>query len=190
MRVAGVMLAAGASNRLGRPKQNLRLGSETLLERAVRLATAAGLNPVFVVVPPGNRTTFAAPARVVTNPDAAEGMASSIRAGVAAAMEVEADAVVILACDQPAVTAEHLVELLRNGMEGGDVVASTYAECKGVPAYFPASAFEELLSLRGDKGARDLLATARTVALKDGDLDIDTAEDWARARSAFDPAEK
>jgi CTP:molybdopterin cytidylyltransferase MocA len=185
MKVAGVVLAAGASTRLGQPKQHLRLGSETLLERTVRTASDAGLDPVFVVLSPEGQGVFDAPARIITNQEASEGMASSIRAGVAAAMEAGADGVLILACDQPAVTAGHLVELMESGRYPGGEVASAYAERKGVPAYFPASSFEALLSLRGDTGARDLLKTARTVVLKDGDLDIDTVDDWERARRVY-----
>ncbi len=186
MKVAGVVLAAGASTRLGQPKQEVRIGCETLLERAVRTAGEAGLDPVFVVLRPGEQTLDAATARIVTNHEAAEGMAASIRAGVGAAREVAADGIVILACDQPAVTAEHVAELIRIGGDAGDVVASAYAGRKGVPAYFPASAFTALGALRGDRGARDLLESAGSVFLKDGELDIDTVEDLARARRFCD----
>jgi CTP:molybdopterin cytidylyltransferase MocA len=86
--------------------------------------------------------------------------------------------VVVLACDQPAVTAEHLRELARGGDE---IVASSYAGRKGVPAYFPARVFPELLELRGDAGARGLLQTARVVELPGGELDIDTVEDLEQA---------
>jgi CTP:molybdopterin cytidylyltransferase MocA len=103
-------------------------------------------------------------------------MASSLRAGIAAARE--AAGAVVLACDQPAITAGHLRELARGADE---IVASAYAGRKGVPAYFPASAFPELLKLRGDAGARELLQTARAVELPGGELDVDTVEDLERA---------
>jgi len=184
--VAAVVLAAGASRRLGSAKQMARIGSRTLLEGAVNTALEAGLEPVFVVLAEGQETEFClaeldnsrsvSAVVPVLNPEAAEGMAASVRAGVRAAGE--AAGVVVLACDQPAVTAEHLRELARSGDE---VVASAYAGRKGVPAYFPARVFAELLELRGDTGARGLLQTARAVALEGGDLDIDTVEDLERA---------
>jgi molybdenum cofactor cytidylyltransferase len=183
MGIAAVVLAAGQSKRLGAAKQMARLGGQTLLERAVGTALKAGLEPVFVVVAEAQKTAYCVAnldSRVVTvgNAEAAEGMASSVRAGVRAAESVGAEGVVLLACDQPAVTAEHLEELARGGEV---VVASAYAGRQGVPAYFPARTFAELLELRGDAGARGLLQAARAVALPGGELDVDTVEDLAEA---------
>lgn len=184
MGVAAVVLAAGASKRLGTAKQMARVGGQTLLERAVGTALKTGLEPVFVVVSEGQKTAHCVAnldSRVVMvgNAEAAEGMASSVRAGVRAAkLSAGVTGVVLLACDQPAVTAEHLRELAR----GGDaVVASAYAGRKGVPAYFPARTFEELLELRGDAGARGMLQAARAVELPGGELDVDTVEDLEEA---------
>ncbi len=183
--VAAIVLAAGASARLGTPKQLIRLGTETLLARTVRIAFEAGLSPVYGVVPSDLPIQPAPPGMVrVVNPDAAEGMASSIRAGVRA---LAADfpttrGVIILACDQPAVTADHLRELADGGT---DIVASAYAGRRGVPAYFPRAVCEALLALRGDAGARDLLREARAVPLPGGELDIDTARDLEVARKLY-----
>jgi len=182
MTVAAIILAAGTSRRLGQPKQELRFGGETLLERAVRIANAAGLDPVFAVIAPDRLPLPGPSATALINPDAAEGMASSIRTGVLAADRAGVDGAVILACDQPAVTAGHLRALIR---DGGLVVASAYAGRKGVPAYFPSSVFGELLELRGDTGARGLLSSARAIPLANGELDIDTEEDLARAQALF-----
>ena len=182
MKAAAVVLAAGESRRLGQPKQDVILGGETLLERTVRVATQAALDPVYVIVAPGRHFSEIPCATILTNPDAAEGMASSIRTGVLAATHHRCEGILILACDQPAVTPEHLRCLMGDGTE---VVASSYAGRKGVPAYFPASAFGMLLELRGDTGARDLIASARSIPLVNGELDIDTAEDLARAEILF-----
>lgn len=185
--IAAIVLAAGASRRLGIPKQLVRLGKETLMERTVRVALEAGLDPVLGIVP---RDLLIEPEPLgmtrIVNLEAAEGMASSIRAGLRALAShgVNVSGAVILACDQPAVSAGHLRELA-NG--DGDVVASAYAGRKGVPAYFAKVVFEDLLALRGDLGARDLIQSARAVPLPDGDLDIDTIEDLDRARKLYFP---
>jgi molybdenum cofactor cytidylyltransferase len=190
VKVAGIVLAAGSSRRLGEPKQLVFLGGKTLLERAARVAREAGLEPVYivfgVVVSGGHDVDFCVGkldgCTPLFNEGAAEGMASSIRVGVEAAVESGVDGVVVMACDQPAVSAAHLLELMAGG---GEVVASEYAGRRGVPAYFPASSFKELMELRGDVGARELLRGARVVELPGGELDVDTVEELARARELF-----
>jgi CTP:molybdopterin cytidylyltransferase MocA len=181
---AAIILAAGASLRLGTPKQLVRLGEETLLERTARVALEAGLSPVLGIVPPNLRIEPSPGGMtLVVNQQAAEGMASSIRAGLRALdPSVTISGAIILACDQPAVTAGHLRELAKHP---GEVVASAYARRKGIPAYFPSAVFPLLLALRGDVGARDLIQNARAVALPGGELDIDTIEDLDRARKLY-----
>jgi CTP:molybdopterin cytidylyltransferase MocA len=186
MRTAAVILAAGASTRLGEPKQLAMLGGERLLERAVRLARQAGCWPVVVVLGAGAERIELecelSAARVVRNEAWSEGMASSIRAGVAA-VQGECDRVVVMACDQPAVTADHLRRLIEQ-CEGAPV-ASGYERRRGVPACFPAESFSSLSALRGDAGARELLAAAAAVELAGGELDVDTAEALETARAVY-----
>jgi CTP:molybdopterin cytidylyltransferase MocA len=86
-----------------------------------------------------------------------------------------------MTCDQPAVTPDHLRALAISG----ETTASAYAGRRGVPAYFPASAFAALAQLTGDAGARDLLRDARTIPLPLGELDIDTPEALAEAQRLF-----
>lgn len=187
MRVAGVVLAAGASTRLGEPKQLVRLGGETLLERSVRVAREAGCEPVVVVLGASYldvlANTVLGDAVPVINDMWAEGMANSIRLGVRSLQFVAktAKGAVLMACDQPAVTAAHLGAL----MASGERTASSYAGRRGVPAYFPAKAFPSLMELRGDAGARELLRGADAIDLADGELDVDTAEDLAEAERRF-----
>jgi molybdenum cofactor cytidylyltransferase len=180
---AAVILAAGASTRLGQPKQLVEIGGETLLEGTVRAAEDAGCWPVVVVLGAEARHVMSqcplTSVAVIVNPAWQEGMASSLRLGVAAITSW--DGVVLMTCDQPAVTPEHLQALVASG----EVTASAYGGRRGVPAYFPAAAFSDLLQLRGDSGARDLLNRARTVDLPGGELDIDTAGDLADARTRF-----
>ena len=101
------MLAAGSSRRLGEPKQLVFLGGETLLERAARVAREAGFITIYVVVSGGHDVDFGVGkldgCTPLFNEGAAEGMASSIRVGVGAAVEAGVDGVVVMACDQPAV---------------------------------------------------------------------------------------
>ncbi len=185
-RSAAVILAAGASTRLGEPKQLAMLGGERLLERAVRMARSAGCSPVAVVLGAGAERIelecALGAARVVRNEAWPEGMASSIRAGVAAVMD-ECDRVVVMACDQPAATADHLRRLMERCSDAA--AASGYAGRRGVPACFPAQSFASLLGLRGDAGARELLAQAAVVELPGGELDVDTADTLRTARAAY-----
>jgi len=182
--VAGVVLAAGASRRLGRAKQTVMLGGETLVERAVRVATEAGLSPVIAVVVDAS---LIGPlqqmgATVLLNRKAHEGMSTSIVAGVTWALGVGASGAVVMTCDQVALRPEHLRALCA---EPERVTASAYAGRKGVPAYFPAASFAELMKLQGDAGARDLLRSAEAVVDESLALDVDTEEDLARAVAAL-----
>lgn len=184
MTPAAIVLAAGASQRLGQPKQLVRLGKETLLERAVRLCEEADCSPIFVVL--GASADLIASqsllpnATVIVNHRWAEGMASSIAAGVRALGE-SAEGCLIVTCDMPAITAKHLRRL----SSSGQLTASSYSGKRGVPAFFPASSFADLLELRGDAGARDLLRLAPTVDLPGGECDVDTPEDLERLRVDF-----
>jgi molybdenum cofactor cytidylyltransferase len=184
---AAVVLAAGASTRLGEPKQLVKIGGETLLERAVRVAREAGCAPVVVVVgasfPEVLGNSSLGDVVPVINDKWQNGMASSIVRGIRTLGIVanDADGVVLMTCDQPAVTAEHLRALVA----AGEVTGSAYAGRRGVPAYFPAAAFRVLLELRGDAGARELLREALVVELVGGELDVDTAADRAAAERIF-----
>jgi molybdenum cofactor cytidylyltransferase len=177
--VAAVVLAAGASRRLGRAKQSLEIDGETLLERAVRVAVEAGLEPVIVVVRDAGVGKSLRGCELVVNALADEGMASSIRVGVARAQELGVAGVVVMACDQVALRAEHLRELCG---EVGRVTGSGYAGKIGIPAYFPKENFGELMELRGDVGARELLRGAVAVVDEGLGLDVDTEADFQRAR--------
>ena len=115
---AAVVLAAGASSRLGRAKQTVVVGGETLVERAVRVAMEAGLAPVIVVVRDEGELAAGLRVRgceVVVNAEASEGIASSIRCGVERCRELGAQGILLMTCDQIAVRAEHLRALC-----GGD----------------------------------------------------------------------
>jgi CTP:molybdopterin cytidylyltransferase MocA len=190
-KVAAIILAAGASRRLGEPKQLVTVGGERLLDRAVRVAREAGLDPILVVLGAEaqrvERKCSLGGALVVMNPDWEEGMGSSIRVGIGALSGVQG--VVVMTCDQPGLTAEHLRLLVETGwsksVEQSAISASVYAGGLRVPAFFPESKFGCLAELAGDRGARGLLAGARPVEFSGGDLDVDTAEELEAARLRF-----
>lgn len=164
MRVVAIVLAAGSSTRLGRPKQDLVFRGETLLERASRIARAVAEETVVITRE--------------NNPNADEGIASSIRAGVARAGEAR---ILITLCDQPLVTEQHLRGLLAID---APIVASGYRGIAGVPAAFAPRFIPELLVLRGDRGARAVIEAHRDetaiVPFEEAGTDIDTPEDLGR----------
>lgn len=192
--VPAILLAAGASTRLGQPKQLLRLpafGGKTLLDHAVSLAREAGLAPIFVVLGAHADEIHLAcellDCILIRNQAWAEGMASSLRVGIAAVLEnaPAASGAMVLVCDQPGLSAEHLVRLLdAHALDRNRIVASHYAGRTGVPAIFPRALFPALMGLQGDQGARALLQKSGTnVAAIDfprGELDLDSPDDVQR----------
>jgi CTP:molybdopterin cytidylyltransferase MocA len=179
--------------RFGEPKQLAMLGGETLLERAIRTAMQAGCDPVYAVLGWDAEGIAARcrlnPAMVVLNDAWREGMGSSVRAGVGA-LSQQVEGLILMTCDQPAVSAEHLRRLIGTAEEGGgrEAISSAYAGRCGVPAFIPAARFAALRDLRGDRGARSLLVGSQSVELPGGELDIDTGEDMTAARRIFDSA--
>jgi molybdenum cofactor cytidylyltransferase len=191
MSIAAIILAAGASSRLGQPKQLVPVNGEPLLQSAVRCAVKAGAEPVFVVLGAHreaiqNAIDFGL-ATVLVNDDWEEGLASSIRVGVKAVETKGAGSagVLLMTCDQPRVTAAHLQAMIEqfNAQAGTLLMASIYAGVRGTPAIFPRAMFADLLALRGDRGARGLLANTSLpvveIQLKGGEVDIDRPEDLA-----------
>jgi molybdenum cofactor cytidylyltransferase len=189
--VAAIVLAAGASRRLGHPKQLLMHGGESLLARAIRLAGKAGAGPVLTVLGANFEIICASVALdqtiLVINDKWQKGIATSIHAGVKAldAVAPSAAGALILSCDQPRLTSAHLGKLIETFAAQPEpvIAASTYAGVLGIPAVFPRLAFTHLRALRGDKGARALLLKPPcpliAVPFPGGELDIDTPADLA-----------
>ncbi len=192
-RVAAIVLAAGASSRMGTAKQLLDLGGRSLVRHAAEVAHASGCSPVIVVV--GARAEavraelLGLAARIVHNAEWQEGLASSLRSGVRS-LPADAAAAILMPCDQPAISPDLLERLIRRWREtSAPIVACGYDGIKGAPALFTRERFGQLLALEGDVGARALLAqgadAVETVEFPDGRFDLDTPEDWEswRARS-------
>ncbi len=180
-----VVLAAGASTRFGSPKQLVRVNGRPLMLTAVSRAVELAGHSVTVVLG-ANAAELApllrhSPASVAVNRDWTEGIASSIREGLAHA-PATADGVMIALADQAAVTTEDLRRLA--GLwrrDPASIATAQYAGAVGVPAIFPRWCFRELNELRGDRGAQLLLQrhVDRLVRLPmpSAELDIDRPED-------------
>lgn len=184
--VYAIILAAGSSSRMGRPKQLLEWRNRPLLEHAVLNASSILNERVIVVLGAHSRSIQSAidlsPVTVIVNPDWQEGMASSIRAGTQTLPE-SADAALILLGDQPLINAPHILSLLHGWQnEPTRIVASGYRQSVGVPALFPAEFFEYLLDLRGDSGAKQLLIKFEQrlvkIPLPEAAVDIDNVGDF------------
>jgi molybdenum cofactor cytidylyltransferase len=180
-----IVLAAGASRRLGRSKQLLRLDGETLVRRAARLGLQTAPHTAVIVLAPGADAVFAQVCdlalRRVDCADADRGMGASLRAGLAALPDACGAALVLL-CDQPALDSAHLLELCAAWRASPQQAAATqYAGTLGVPAVLPRAWFTELGDAESDRGARALIAARASdvIALPNEALgnDIDDASD-------------
>lgn len=187
-----LLLAAGASRRMGGPdKLLIRIGGESLLRARARAALGGGPGPVLVTLPPGCPERRAALAGLdvtpVEVPDAQDGMAASLRAGIAA-LPAGAFAALILLADTPAITPAD-IGAVAAAFDPADPRPVRGAEPDGRPGHpvlLPARLFGPLARLRGDIGARHLLAAedAVFVTLPEGHAttDLDTPEDLERWR--------
>jgi len=187
-RVAGVVLAAGASTRLGTNKLLLWLDSEPLVRRVARLALEAGLSPVVVVL--GHETERVAAAldglavETVVNPAFGAGMAGSLKLGIA---RVPADcaAAVVLLADMPFVTAAMVAALVARFRGGTEpLVLSLYGEVQAPPTLYARTLFPALAEA-GDGGGRQVVLDHRSEAAElrwpaAALVDIDHPSDAAR----------
>lgn len=201
-RIAVILLAAGASRRMGRAKQLLEYRGEPMIVRLARLALGLPTRPVVVVLgAAAERITAAADlgpeVEMVFNPDWEAGMSTSVRAGLRRALDLDPalDAALFLVVDQPFVDAALLQRLLDTFRAGkAPIVAARYGDRPGVPALFDRALFPELERLLGDRGARPLFekyrASLHTVAFPRGRFDLDTPEDYEKLREEEEGTEE
>jgi molybdenum cofactor cytidylyltransferase len=184
-----IILAAGASVRLGAPKQLLSFKGETLLWRVVRQSLESVCQPVVVVLGKdaekfkdhlGEFNVSSA-----YNDEWEKGMGTSIKTGIEKLLEIdrETEGAVLTVCDQPFVTSEIINQLAENFYrEKSLIVASAYAETLGVPALFSRELFSELTNLKNKGGAKEIIARfsdeVAAVDFPEGAIDIDTMEDF------------
>lgn len=192
--VVGVILGAGSSTRLGRPKQTLALGDTTVLGWTVRAAEASSLDEVVVVVGGAAQETVASldpqRARVVTNEAYGTGCASSLLAGLDAAGS--ADAIVMLLGDMPGVDAG-VIDAVSSAWRSSPTWAAVteYDNGLGHPVIFSAAAFGTLRRLHGDKAVWKIVdleppeRMARIRVRRDVPLDIDTESDYLAVCAAL-----
>jgi molybdenum cofactor cytidylyltransferase len=190
--VAGIVLAAGASQRMGRNKLFLELEGETLLRRAVGRAAAAGLAPVLVVL--GHQAERALQevagmtCQPIVNPDFARGINISLRAGIAA-VPAHAGAAVVVLGDMPFVTARMLATLVERFRESGaPLVVSEYAGVQAPPTLFDRALLDEFLMMEVEACAKRLVKRHWSQALVvswPGQMltDLDLPDDYERAKA-------
>jgi molybdenum cofactor cytidylyltransferase len=192
--LAAIVLAAGASRRLGRPKQLLEHRGRTLLDTTLDTARRAGLDQVVVALGGAADEVRArvdlAGTDVVLNPDFGDGCATSIRTALAR-VRSDASGVVLLLGDQPGVTPA-TVRALVAGAAGHRVGVCEYDDGPGHPLWFDRRMFETLTGLHGDKAVWKLVDTGEDVArvrvAGTVPLDVDTWDDY-RALLAADAVE-
>ena len=194
MRVAALVLAAGASTRLGRPKQLVQYGGEPLVRRAAQAACVVGADPVLVIL--GAHADAIAPAldgvhaTVVVHAGWRDGLATSLAAGLRALdtatqqdKRAPPDGVLLTVCDQPLIDAEALSRLLAAFRGSNALVAAEYDGTLGVPAIIGRAHLGALAALVGDQGAgrwlRARAAQVTAVSIPEAAIDVDTAADVA-----------
>jgi molybdenum cofactor cytidylyltransferase len=198
-RIGLILLAAGGSTRMGRPKQLLIYDGQPLLRRAAQIAIDSACSPIIVVLGAASEESRAVlralTVQIEVNEQWARGMGSSLRHGMQRLMREETDvaAAIILLCDQPHVTADVLRRLAEaHASTGKRAIACSYAGAFGPPCLFAASRFDELLRLPDDRGAKSVLAAAAAVddlhliPFPQGAIDLDTPADVAQASRASD----
>lgn len=196
-----LILAAGGSVRMGRPKQLLQLGGKSLVRRAAETAVEAGVEPIVIVTGAGADQVAAEvrdlPVHLVMNPSWGNGMGSSVRSGVRSLLSLEPglDALIIMLCDQPEISTTTLRKLINAHNETGKLLcAASFGETVGPPAFFGRRYFDELLSISEKFGAKQILLNHRADLLRvdcpEAARDVDTPADYEALKSDARLADK
>lgn len=193
MKTGVIILAAGSSSRLGRPKQLIEFQGKKLIQKAIEEAQKSKADALVVVLGWNSELIKSGfdseKIPFVINENWEEGMASSMQAGLNFLMENEQpDQVILILVDQPFVDANLLIRLiLEKERTGKGIVACAYSETLGVPAIFDQKYFEELLMLKGTDGAKKVIlrnkADVFEIEFPLGAVDLDTEEDLRQLKN-------
>jgi len=195
-----IILAAGASTRLGQPKQLLPIGGQPLLQRIINTAIEFNTDEVTLVLGAYSELILEKIStdlvQVVHNKKWKNGMGSSLSIGVKTALQKNPQlaALIFLLSDQPFVDTSLLHQLSETFQSTNKaIVATMYNDAPSVPALFSATFFDELLQLNNHQGARQLIRKAgeqlQTIPFPKGQFDIDTMEDFQSIKQAFESEE-
>lgn len=189
LRIAGLLLAAGPSSRLGQAKQLVKVGNESLVRRATRLLLAQQCASVNVVVgcnaEPVRQEIQDLPVTIISNPDWARGMGASISCGVRRIAE-PFDGILLMACDQWLLEASDLSQLITAwGSDISGISVASWKEGKalvsGPPVIFPRNLKPELISVNKSRGARQVIDRnidlVRYIEMENAACDLDRPED-------------
>lgn len=167
--IAAILLAAGRSARFGADKLSAIIDGKTVLARSAGALSSAGFNANIAVISNATQghSLFLQKSgfEIVNNPSAADGISTSIRAGILAAQSLGADAVIIALADMPYVEADHHLRLVQTARGAPSGMAfSISLKRRSPPAFFGKQWFDRLCSLEGDEGARSIIAAAPDAA--------------------------
>lgn len=184
-----IILAAGASRRLGHAKQLLDVQGMPMLTFMIKQAINSMAKPVIVVLGANAESIKSSintnEVELVENSSWQEGMSSSIRTGINYLTKVHphVQASILMMCDQPFVTTELINKIIETQNNAGkDIVTCSFAGVIGPPALFTTKIFPELLKLKGDAGAKKIIERSpdqvATVPFPKGEIDLDTESDY------------
>ncbi len=179
-----LILAAGASSRLGRPKQLVEVNKINLLDRVIEEAMDSNYDECLVVLGAHSMKILNHVRKVdhVINEKWADGMGSSLAFGIQTIMRRNAQGVLVAVCDQPFISSELFNRILdESQLSGKGIVTSDYGPSIGPPTYFDQKYFLELIRCHGDRGAKKIIEKYHNdvayVAFPKGLIDIDTEDD-------------
>ncbi|NYF24693.1 NTP transferase domain-containing protein [Sporosarcina sp. JAI121] len=194
MKIVGIYLAAGNSGRMGTHKLALPVGTMTVGSLALETALKAPLDEIYVITTETDDADWLpaemkshAKCTIINCSATYEGQSESLRCGIQRAQADRADAVIVLLADQPFITVRMIEEMIACTKDNPTCrfVATTYDQSIMPPVLFSSSMYNELLSLRGDKGARailqgDYLRKGKLLPCTDKRFvcDVDTEDDY------------
>jgi len=185
--IAIILLAAGPSSRMGQSKQQLLIEGKSLLVYSAEIAIKSDVGKVIVVLGSeeiAHREILnKLKVEIISNSRWQTGMGSSLKAGLNHVIKnnPKTDAVIVMVCDQPLLNSDHIDSLIKKyTTTHALLVTSSYSNTTGVPALFNHKLFDEILNLNDDQGAKKVIQKhqAETVDFPDGNIDLDTPEDY------------